>query len=412
MECKNLKEADFGILFDVDGVIARGTQALEPAKRMIKELCDEQNNLKVPIAFVTNACNRTADKARQISNWLDLEIKPEYMMHAQSPLSVFHKYHDKHVLVVGQGHIHDIAKELGFKNTCSIDDVKEAYPLLDMVDHANRRKVAQGYIEKEFPKIDAVVVFGEPNRWESNLQLLIDLILTNGLPTHASDKIPSPEEQLPILAANMDLVFMAEACMPRFGNGSFLVCLEALYKKITGHELQYKALVGKPCELTFRYAEHVIQQHAKALGITRPIEKLYFIGDNPLVDIFGANMYNQYIHHIRKTSNSNYVNGDVLDNVNSNMNTSKTTNGYIAPMSRQIPPEADFDEQTVLDCEGILVGTGVYKPTKNNFNGEAKSMHQVHRDIEKRPDFCIPRHFADDVHKAILYILKKQHFVV
>ena len=30
---------------------------------------------------------------------------------------------------------------LGFKDVCTTDDVSKAYPLLDMVDHDNRRRV-------------------------------------------------------------------------------------------------------------------------------------------------------------------------------------------------------------------------------------------------------------------------------
>jgi ribonucleotide monophosphatase NagD (HAD superfamily) len=72
-------------------------------------------------------------------------------------------------------------------------------------------------------------MLGEPKRWESNLQLLIDLLMTEGKPTKAPSA-RSKTKQLPIIACNMDLVFMAEACMPRFGHGAFLVCLEALFK--------------------------------------------------------------------------------------------------------------------------------------------------------------------------------------
>lgn len=64
----------------------------------------------------------------------------------------------------------------------------------------------------------------------------------------------------------------------RFGSGAFLVCLEALYKKVTGRDLEYAVLVGKPVELTYRYAEHVIAQEAKKLGIKKKIQKLYFMG--------------------------------------------------------------------------------------------------------------------------------------
>ena len=71
-------------------------------------------------------------------------------------------------------------------------------------------------------------MLGEPKRWETPLQLLIDLLKTDGLP----NTVPTtaPEAHLPIIACNMDLQFKDRACMPRYGHGAFLVCLEALYK--------------------------------------------------------------------------------------------------------------------------------------------------------------------------------------
>ena len=67
-------------------------------------------------------------------------------------------------------------------------------------------------------------------------------------------------------------------------NASFY-CLQDVLKvqlhfrqKITGVDLEYRALIGKPCEITYRYAEHVIGDVAKKIGINKPIEKLYFIG--------------------------------------------------------------------------------------------------------------------------------------
>lgn len=67
-------QPDFGILFDVDGVLARGTNPLEPAVKALKLLQDEEGNLKVPVAFVTNATNRSEDKARQISKWFNMQV--------------------------------------------------------------------------------------------------------------------------------------------------------------------------------------------------------------------------------------------------------------------------------------------------------------------------------------------------
>lgn len=60
----------------------------------------------------------------------------------------------------------------------------------------------------------AIILFGEPIRWETNLQLLIDVLLTDGNPASVYDhQLPV---QLPVLSCNMDLVWMAEAPSPRY----------------------------------------------------------------------------------------------------------------------------------------------------------------------------------------------------
>lgn len=43
-------------------------------------------------------------------------------------------------------------------------------------------------------------------------------------------------------------------------------------------DLEYTALIGKPSEITFRFAEHCIAKTAEKIGITKPIETLYIIG--------------------------------------------------------------------------------------------------------------------------------------
>lgn len=56
------------------------------------------------------------------------------------------------------------------------------------------------------------------------------------------------------------LVVLALLCPHRFGHGMFLLCLESIYKKVTGRELQYQTLLGKPSLLTYQYAEHLLKQ--------------------------------------------------------------------------------------------------------------------------------------------------------
>jgi ribonucleotide monophosphatase NagD (HAD superfamily) len=94
----------------------------------------------------------------------------------------------------------------------------------------------------------------------------------------------------------MDLQWMAEAVMPRFGHGAFLLCLENLYKKITGKDLVYTALIGKPSEITYVYAEQVLQAEAARIGIKSPVKSVYCVGDNINTDIFGANLFNKYVN--------------------------------------------------------------------------------------------------------------------
>lgn len=64
----------------------------------------------------------------------------------------------------------------------------------------------------------------------------------------------------------------------RFGHGMFLVCLESLYKKVTGHDLKYEALIGKPSVVTYNYAELLVRQQAERLGWSTPVKRLYAIG--------------------------------------------------------------------------------------------------------------------------------------
>ncbi len=40
----------------------------------------------------------------------------------------------------------------------------------------------------------------------------------------------------------------------------FLLCLESVYRKLTGRELQYQALLGKPSLLTYQYAVRLLRQ--------------------------------------------------------------------------------------------------------------------------------------------------------
>jgi len=49
-------------------------------------------------------------------------------------------------------------------------------------------------------------------------------------------------------------------------------------QKVTGRDLEYTALVGKPSEITFRYAEHSLTRAARKMGYTEQIKTMYLVG--------------------------------------------------------------------------------------------------------------------------------------
>ena len=166
---------------------------------------------------------------------------------------------------------------LGFKSVTTVEKVCDAFPELDMVNHVNRARLVseeqtdrslllvlnehrllfqsqmmqmQGLVRDEnfrpiegeifvlgcsridhSSSLSAVLLLGEPIHWESSLQVIVDLLLTNGNPAvvdGSGERIDGTH--LPVIACNRDLVFKAAADLPRFGHGAFLTCLEVLYK--------------------------------------------------------------------------------------------------------------------------------------------------------------------------------------
>ncbi|XP_049920020.1 haloacid dehalogenase-like hydrolase domain-containing 5 [Epinephelus moara] len=395
----------FGLLFDIDGVLVRGRLPIPAAKKAFEKLIDSQGQFVVPVVFVTNAGNCLRQtKADQLSHILGVPITQDQVIMSHSPLRMCKKFHDKCVLVSGQGPVLEIAKNVGFKNVVSVDMLRESFPLLDMVDH-NRRPTMPSTPVGNLPKIEAVVLFGEPIRWETNLQLIIDTLLTNGNlnGVHQTQKTP----HLPLLACNVDLMWMAEAHSPRFGHGTFLVCLENIYKKITGKDLKYEALLGKPSEPTYHFAEYLIRSQAMQRQWKLPITSLYAIGDNIMTDIYGANLYNRYLEERAARKNPKAVAKMVSA-------TGSTT---------AVPQEVESDNlweselalPTATSCKSILVCTGVYNPNEevpSDANHCIKeTVFHGHRDFRFDPALVEPEHIVQDVDEAVDRIFEQEKFV-
>uniref|UniRef100_A0A8C0VU96 Haloacid dehalogenase-like hydrolase domain-containing 5 n=1 Tax=Cyanistes caeruleus TaxID=156563 RepID=A0A8C0VU96_CYACU len=346
----------FGFLFDIDGVLVRGKTPIPAARTAFQKLVNSQGQFLVPVVFVTNAGNCLRQKkADQLSHLLG--ISQDQVMMSHSPLRMFKRYHEKCVLVSGQGPLLDIAQDLGFCQPITIDALREKRPLLDAVDHDRRPNVL---VSGDF----SVVLFGEPVRWETSLQLIIDVLLTSGYPGNPYEQENYPH--IPVLACNMDLMF---------GHGTFMVCLENIYKKITGKELKYEVLMGKPSRLTYQYAEHLIRAQALQRSWEQPIQTLYAVGDNLMTDVYGANLYNRYLESSRTGSKSRLQ--------------AKVSGGR---------GPATLSQDTAAHCRSVLVCTGVYNP---------------HTEVDFRfdPGLVEPDHIVPDVDAAVDLVFQLENFV-
>ncbi|NXK20498.1 HDHD5 hydrolase, partial [Arenaria interpres] len=354
----------FGFLFDIDGVLVRGKTPIPAAKAAFRKLVNSQGQFLVPVVFVTNAgdCLRQK-KADQLSHLLGVPISQDQVMMSHSPLRMFKRYHEKCVLVSGQGPVLDIAQDLGFCQPITIETLREKHPLLDVVDH-DRRPSALVSVYFSF-KILSVVLFGEPVRWETNLQLIIDVLLTSGYPGNPYRRENSPH--IPVLACNMDLMWVAEAQSPRFGHGTFMVCLENIYKKITGKDLKYEALMGKPSKLTYQYAEYLIRAQAAERQWKQPIRTLYAVGDNLMTDVYDNSWENE------------------------------------------------LASAAAAHCRSVLVCTGVYNPHTEVPLDTRESVKETvfhgHRDFRFEPGLVEPDHIVPDVDAAVDLVFQLENFV-
>ncbi|XP_032927155.1 haloacid dehalogenase-like hydrolase domain-containing 5 isoform X1 [Catharus ustulatus] len=394
----------FGFLFDIDGVLVRGRTPIPAARTAFQKLVNSQGQFLVPVVFVTNAGNCLRQKkADQLSHLLGVPISQDQVMMSHSPLRMFKHYHEKCVLVSGQGPLLDISQDLGFCQPITIDTLREKRPLLDAVDHDRRPNVLSPSAV-ELPKIEAVVLFGEPVRWETSLQLIIDVLLTSGYPGNPYKQENYPH--IPVLACNMDLMWVAEAQSPRFGHGTFMVCLENIYKKITGKELKYEALMGKPSRLTYQYAEHLIRAQALQRSWEQPIQTLYAVGDNLMTDVYGANLYNRYLQESSSTGSRSRLQAKV--------------SGGRGPATLSQDHELGLSWENELaaaaaaHCRSVLVCTGVYTPhtelALDTRDSIPDTVFHGHRDFRFDPALVEPDHIVPDVDAAVDLVFQLENF--
>ena len=144
-------------MFDIDGVLIRGGKLIPGTREAFRKLVKTEGEFRIPTIFITNAGNELrSSKAAKLSQILGIPVKiffrlffhwsflfsqilPEQVVLSHSPLKMYTEFHQKHCLISGQGPIIDIAKNLGFTKVTTIEELSDAFPNLDMIDHHKRR---------------------------------------------------------------------------------------------------------------------------------------------------------------------------------------------------------------------------------------------------------------------------------
>lgn len=202
------------------------------------------------------------------------------------------RYHT--VLVVGgEGEkCRDVAEGYGFKDVITPGDIiktrHDTTPFRTLTDeeYENSRLLDLNKV-----RIEAVFVFADSRDWAGDQQIILDCLMTkNGwLNTRSETFTEGP----PVFFSHTDVVWSTSHEHSRLGMGALRASLEAVYKVLTGKDLNTIAF-GKPQIGTYAFATRLLQEWRKeSCGIDRAPSTVYFIGDTPESDIRGTNEFNE-----------------------------------------------------------------------------------------------------------------------
>ena len=162
-------------------------------------------------------------------------------------------------------------------------------------------------------KIDHIFIWNDPRDWSVDIQLIHDLLISHQgyLGTvsnlNGNENLPNngwqQDGQPGLWISNLDMLWKTNYPVNRFGTGAFMEALKGVWSTTTnGKELEYSAL-GKPFNLTYKYAHERLLQYYHDMACTRgqstehdiskchPLRRVYMIGDNPESDIRGASEF-------------------------------------------------------------------------------------------------------------------------
>ena len=286
----------YAYAFDIDGVLIRGGKPIPEAIEAMKMLNGENEyGIKVPYIFVTNGGGKTEqERCLQLSNQLEIEVSPGQFICGHTPMREMAERYNTVLVVGGEGEkCRHVAEGYGFKDVVTPGDIikydQDTTPFRELTQEEMENSRARNFMDVE---IEAIFVFADSRDWASDQQIILDLLMSkNGKLGTRSDTF---DEGPPVFFSHNDVVWSTSHDLTRIGMGALRVSLEAMFKAVTGKELQTTAF-GKPQIGTFQFATRLLQQWRKDThGIDSPPDTVYFVGDTPESDIRGTNEFDKH----------------------------------------------------------------------------------------------------------------------
>jgi len=292
---KTAAAKDMAFAFDIDGVLVHGDRLIPEGKRVLEILNgDNQLGIKIPHIFLTNGSGKPeAARCEQLSKILHSPISTEQFIQSHTPMSALAEYYETVLVVGGENYqCREVAKQYGFRNIVVPNDIVAADSTISPLKEFFTPEQRATSTPKDFSKvkIDAILVFSDSRDYATDLQIIMDLLQSQDgvLGTRAKDPIAN---RIPIYFSQGDLLCPTEHPTPRMSQGTFRIALEAIYKSITGIELE-RVVYGKPELATYKYADEIMSSWMETIHNEDRLPKnIYMIGDNPASDIVGGNMY-------------------------------------------------------------------------------------------------------------------------
>jgi HAD superfamily hydrolase (TIGR01456 family) len=263
------------VALDIDGVILKGGKLLSGAKEAIQLL----HNKRIPFVFLTNGGGISETlKAFELSKKVGISFSSDQVVQCHTPMKCLANfYNNKRVLIVGKESCVDVAHSYGFNKAIGIEQYHLENPTVYPLREPKSPNIGTSMSMNNDP-IAAAMIFHDPVDWGLEMQILSDVLI---------DRTGKGAQNIPLYATNADIVYTTEFPYPRFTQGAFVKAFKHLYETFHGQHLTIN-FYGKPFTAQYEYAENLLLEQAKKLGVPKPT--IFFgIGDNPLSDIRGAN---------------------------------------------------------------------------------------------------------------------------